>query len=101
MVVPLLAGSGIRVKIIEAMANGRPVIASPIGAEGIEYTEGENILLASTPDQFLEAIRKCIDNPQFAIQLGRNAHLLVMKEHDRRKLITELTHFYHRLVYTP
>ena len=101
MVVPLRAGSGIRVKIIEAMANGRPVIAYHIGAEGIEYTEGENILLASTPHQFLEDIRKCIDNPQFAIQLGRNAHLLVMKEHDRRKLITELTHFYHRLVYTP
>ncbi|HQQ02139.1 MAG TPA: glycosyltransferase family 4 protein [Bacteroidales bacterium] len=98
MVVPLLAGSGIRVKIIEAMANARPIIASPIAAEGIEYTEGENILLASTPDEYLEAIRKCIENPEYAIQLGRNARQLVLKEHDRRKLITELIHFYYSLI---
>jgi polysaccharide biosynthesis protein PslH len=54
-VVPLHAGSGMRVKIVEAWMRGLPVVSTPIGAEGIEVRDGENILLAADAPAFAEA----------------------------------------------
>ncbi|MFH0894442.1 MAG: glycosyltransferase family 4 protein [Bacteroidota bacterium] len=73
MIVPLLSGSGIRVKIIEGMALGKTIISTTIGAEGIHYSNKQNILIADTPDQFLDQIRFCIENPETAKQIGANA----------------------------
>ncbi|MEO8459299.1 MAG: glycosyltransferase [Dokdonella sp.] len=56
-VVPLLAGSGIRMRILEAWARGLPVVATPQAAHGLEITQGRELLLAETPDQMLTAIR--------------------------------------------
>jgi hypothetical protein len=56
-VVPLLSGSGTRVKIIEAWAAGVPVISTTIGAEGLPYTAGEDILIADTGEEFAAADR--------------------------------------------
>lgn len=98
MVVPLLAGSGIRIKIIEAMANGKAVVTTPVGAEGIEYTNGENILVAEGPQDFAHAILRCYSEPELISKLGLNARSLVEKEHNRQKLITELITFYHYLL---
>ncbi|HRD37448.1 MAG TPA: glycosyltransferase family 4 protein, partial [Bacteroidia bacterium] len=47
MLVPLLSGSGLRIKIIEGMAYGKPIVSTAIGAEGIKYTHGKNILIAN------------------------------------------------------
>lgn len=97
MVVPLLSGSGIRIKIIEAMAASRTVISTPIGAEGIECRDGHDILLAETPSEFLEAVRRCVANDVFCSHLGQNARLLVQRRHDRKKLIADLLSFYNEL----
>ena len=56
MVSPVFSGSGIRVKILEAMMMGKAVISTSIGSEGIIYTNGENILLADEPDTFARLI---------------------------------------------
>jgi glycosyltransferase involved in cell wall biosynthesis len=61
MIVPLLSGSGMRVKIIEGMALGRIVITTTVGAEGIECEDGKNILIANSPDQFYDHIKKVIE----------------------------------------
>ncbi|MGC8865320.1 MAG: glycosyltransferase family 4 protein [Bacteroidales bacterium] len=98
MVVPLLAGSGIRIKIIEAMAHGKPVVTTSVGAEGIEYTHGENLLIADTAEEFAEAILRCYSEPGLLKKLSQNARLLVEKEHNRPKLIAELIGFYHQLM---
>jgi glycosyltransferase involved in cell wall biosynthesis len=64
-IAPLLAGSGTRVKIMEAWAAGRPVISSPIGAEGLPIANGENIVLAETPDEWVEEVLKLLlDEPR-------------------------------------
>lgn len=57
-IVPLFAGSGMRVKIIEAMALGRAIISTSVGAESIAYTHGKDILIADNEDGFAEAVIK-------------------------------------------
>ena len=56
MVVPLLSGSGMRVKILEGMALGKVIITTSLGLEGIPASHQENILIADTPEQFIEWI---------------------------------------------
>ena len=56
MVVPVLSGGGIRVRIIEAMAMGIPVVSTSLGAEGIDVTDGSDIMIADDPEIFAEAI---------------------------------------------
>jgi len=94
LVVPLLSGSGIRIKIIEGMACMRPVLTTSIGAEGIEYTDAENVMIADTPDAFIEKAQKLIDSPALCEEIGKAAHHLIMNRYDTKKIIAELTDFY-------
>lgn len=61
MVVPLFIGSGQRVKIIEGFSYGMPTISTSIGAEGLEYVDGENILIADDSERFVEQFEKMQD----------------------------------------
>ena len=95
-VVPLLSGSGIRVKIIEAMSIGKTVITTTVGAQGIDYTDGENILIADTPEQFARQIKRCLDDDAFCSRVGEAAAQLVADQYDRKKLAEELIEFYNK-----
>ncbi len=68
-VVPLHAGGGMRVKILDAWLWGMPVIATPIGAEGIEIRDGENILIADDPAAFAAAVLRVLRDPTTNTQL--------------------------------
>jgi polysaccharide biosynthesis protein PslH len=94
MIVPLFSGSGIRIKIIEGMASGKTVISTTIGAEGIEYKNRENILIADEPCEFFEMISLCVDDPSLCGRIGENAAGLIRDRYDRNVLITKLTGFY-------
>jgi len=72
-VVPLRWGSGMRVKILNAMAMGLPVISTPVGAEGIDVTDGEDILLAEAPEAFAEAVVQILTDPTLGARLGMAA----------------------------
>jgi len=77
VVVPLRAGAGTRVKILEAFVYDRPVVSTAIGAAGLEVTSGENILLANTPEDFAQACIKILETPDLSTQLvegGRKIH---------------------------
>ena len=97
-IAPLLSGSGIRIKIIESMAMGKPVIATSIGAEGIEYTNGKNIMIANTPDDFSKAVKKLYENPVLRRQIGQNAEILIDNEHNTAKIIQRLVSFYRKIL---
>ncbi|MBI5444022.1 MAG: glycosyltransferase [Deltaproteobacteria bacterium] len=71
MVVPLHSGSGIRVKILEAMALGVPVVSTPLGAAGIGARDGEEILLAESPESLAEACADLLSNRDRALAIGR------------------------------
>ena len=95
-VVPLLSGSGIRVKIIEAMSIGKTVITTTVGAQGIDYVDGENILIADTPEQFASQIRRCLNDEDFCSRVGEAAARLVAEQYDEEKLASRLLEFYNK-----
>ena len=98
MIVPLFSGSGIRIKIVEAMTAGKVVIASSIGAEGIQYTHGIDLLIADSKEAFIGAIRLLIENPSIRKSIGENARKLMLSQHDNSQLIERLTRFYMDLI---
>ncbi len=85
MVVPLRAGGGMRVKILNALAQGLPIVSTSLGCEGIAVTHGQNILIADTPHDFAEAVLRLLDSPEFATQLGHNGRRLAEQEYDYRQ----------------
>ncbi len=93
-VVPLLSGSGIRVKIIEAMSVGKAVVTTTVGAQGIDYTDGENLLIANTPEEFARQIKRLLEDKEYCRQVGEAAARLVAAEYDQRHLTERLTTFY-------
>ena len=98
MVVPILAGSGIRVKIIEGMALGKVIITTSIGAEGLEVENGKNILIANTPEEFVAAVEKCVKTPDVCAILGENARNFVSLNHNNELIIKKLIDFYNTIL---
>jgi glycosyltransferase involved in cell wall biosynthesis len=94
MVVPLFSGSGMRIKIIEGMALGKPIITTSIGTEGISTTAGENIMLAETADEFVSSISELIDNREFFDKIGRNAIEYIHEKFDNMAAAAALIEFY-------
>ncbi|MDQ8005705.1 MAG: glycosyltransferase family 4 protein [Pedobacter sp.] len=82
MIVPLLSGSGMRVKIIEGMVMQKCIIATSMAADGIDCKHGRDILIADTPDEFYRAILKCITHPNKWQEIGRNARKTAEKHHE-------------------
>jgi glycosyltransferase involved in cell wall biosynthesis len=81
-VVPLRAGGGSRLKILEAMSLGRPVVSTTVGAEGIHVRHGENILLADDDRSFAGAIVRLLSDDILRRKLVRNARRLVEEQYD-------------------
>ena len=96
-IVPLLSGSGIRIKIIESMAMGKTVITTQIGAEGILYDEDVNVIIAENKAKMAEAIRRINVDPASAVEIGKAARKLVEEVYDNRKLIERLLMFYQQI----
>jgi glycosyltransferase involved in cell wall biosynthesis len=76
-VVPLRVGAGTRLKIIESMALGTPVVSTSKGAEGLEVTHGENILIADDPQEFAQAVVEVSQNPRLRERLSQGGLRLV------------------------
>jgi glycosyltransferase involved in cell wall biosynthesis len=96
-IVPLLSGSGIRIKIIESMAMGKTVITTRVGAEGILYDEEVNLIIAENKAKMVEAIRSINENPEIAVKIGKEARKLIESTYDNRKIITRLLMFYEQI----
>lgn len=97
-VVPLLSGSGIRVKIIEAMSVGKTVITTTVGAQGIDYTDGVNLLIANTPEEFAMQIKRCLEDDDFCRQVGEAAERLITEQYDEGMLADKLLNFYNERI---
>lgn len=76
-VVPLRAGGGTRLKILEAMALGTPVVSTSLGAEGLEATAEQEILIADEPAQFADAVLRLLDDAALRTRLAARARALV------------------------
>jgi polysaccharide biosynthesis protein PslH len=69
-IVPLLAGSGTRVKILEAWAARTPVVSTTLGAEGLEYRDREHLVLADGPESFITAVSELLALPDDRARIG-------------------------------
>jgi glycosyltransferase involved in cell wall biosynthesis len=94
LVVPLHAGSGMRVKILEAFARGIPVVSTTIGAEGIDARPGEHLLIADEPAAFAEAVGRLLREPDAGERLARAARRLVEARYDWRTALRGLDRIY-------
>jgi len=79
-VVPLLSGSGTRLKILEAWAAGLPVVSTTIGAEGLPVTDGQNLLLADGAAAFVEAVTRLLTCSDQRYAIGHAGRSLLDKE---------------------
>ncbi len=81
VIVPLRAGGGTRIKVLEAFAHQRPVISTTLGAEGINVKDGEHFLAADTEEKFADQCLRIMVEPQLRNNLTRNAYKLVKEEY--------------------
>ncbi|SDT61469.1 Glycosyltransferase involved in cell wall bisynthesis [Mucilaginibacter mallensis] len=98
MIVPLLSSGGMRVKIVEGMAMEKCIISTSLGAEGINYTDGANILIANDSDEFFEAMKRCISDEEYCRGIGLNARKLIEQQHDVGVVTGRLVSLYQRLL---
>jgi polysaccharide biosynthesis protein PslH len=85
-IVPLRIGGGTRLKIVEAMAAGVPVVSTPLGAEGLQAEDGRHLLLGQTPDELTEAILRIFTNESLADGLALEGRQLVEQHYDWRNI---------------
>lgn len=97
-VVPLLSGSGMRIKIIEAMALKRAVVSTGLGAAGINYRDQKNIVIANLATGFANAIINLLQNKQAAKAMGENAYNLIADQYNNDILGDQLIQFYNSLI---
>jgi glycosyltransferase involved in cell wall biosynthesis len=98
MVVPLLSGSGIRIKIVEAMALGRVVITTSIGAEGLDVQNGKHLFIANTPEEFVSVINKCVATPDLCSIISENAQHYISVHHNNAVIAQKIIDFYQKII---
>lgn len=97
MLVPLWSGSGLRIKLVEGFAYGKPIITTSIGAEGIPYRQGHNVIIADTANDFAEAIVAVLSDPAYKQQLQQNARILAEEHFNYKTIAANLLSFCKRL----
>jgi sugar transferase (PEP-CTERM/EpsH1 system associated) len=99
-IVPLNVGGGSRLKILEAMAAGVPVVSTTLGAEGLDVLPGENILIADTNEQLVEAIDGVVEDEERRNRLGAAGRALVSSRYDWAMVGNLICEVYQKLLTT-
>ena len=92
---PIRAGGGMRIKILEAMALGKPVVATTLGASGMD---AKDVVIADDPDAFADAVAHLLRDPEAASRLGAAGREHVARVYDSDTLAAGLLSFYEGLV---
>lgn len=96
--IPLLSGSGIKIKIIEALAYGKTVIATSLALEGTGLEAGVHVLQADDKQSFADAISICLHQNELRIKLAEAGSKFVRDEYSIQKIMQQLNHFYKSLL---
>lgn len=96
MVAPILSGSGTRLKVLESFASGLPVISTPLGCEGLEIENGREVLLAESPEDFVEGVLRMADHPEDSTALARRARHLVESRYTWTSIAAEMERAWQR-----
>lgn len=98
LIVPLRSGGGMRVKILEALARGIPIVSTTIGYEGIDLQPGKHLLVADTPQDFAEAVVRLIREPDFGRELARQGRERLLERYDWRAVYPAMEAAYQQAV---
>lgn len=94
LIVPVRAGSGMRVKILDAFSRGLPVVSTTMGVEGIDARSGEHLLVADTPSQLAAAVGRLLRDRALSERLAEAARDLAVRQHDWRTALQPLNDLY-------
>ena len=83
---------------VKAMAMGKAVVTTTLGAQGIDYTDGEHLLIANTPEEFAQQIKRLLDDSDYCRRVGEAAARLVAEEYDVDRLTARLLRFYNERI---
>ncbi|MEA2327141.1 MAG: polysaccharide biosynthesis protein PslH [Thermoanaerobaculia bacterium] len=97
MIAPLFAGGGMRIKVLEAMALAKPIVATTLGAGGLDVEHGRDILIADDAGTFADAVALLLREPQTAARIGSAARETVRSRYDNDVLARGLLRFYESL----
>ncbi|MDX2362866.1 MAG: glycosyltransferase family 4 protein [Crocinitomicaceae bacterium] len=96
LVSPIVSGSGIRIKILEMMAMGIPVVTTKLGALGIDYKQNNCLITAETDDDLIEACNSLIENETMRMEIGNKAIEYIRKNHNIELISTQILEFIER-----
>jgi polysaccharide biosynthesis protein PslH len=94
VVVPLRLGGGTRLKIVEAMAMGKAIVSTPLGAEGIEAIPGRDLLVEEQPEAFVDAVNRLLGDPGLAARIGQSGRSLAVERYSWSGAARALESFY-------
>jgi glycosyltransferase involved in cell wall biosynthesis len=94
VIVPIRSGGGTRIKILEAMAFGRPVVSTSLGAEGLDIVDREHLLIADDAQSFARAFHALQFDPHLSGRLVRAARILVEKNYSATAIRNRLRAIY-------
>src|ERR1044071_9484671 len=97
MVIPVRAGGGMRVRILEAFARAIPVVTTTVGLEGIQAQPGKDVLVEDNPVEFARSVTELLQNKQLQGQLSRNGRKLVEEKYDWQVVLANLDQIYRSL----
>ncbi len=88
--VPLLAGSGTKYKVLEAMACEKPVVTTSIGAEGLKVSNGDNIVIADSAQEMANDVIRLFENPKRRLEIGKKAREFILANHDWKVVLPKI-----------
>lgn len=89
-VCPISDGGGTKLKILDALAMGKPIVAHPIACEGIDVVDGENVLFAETPEEYAHNIGRLIEDNALRDAFSRSARKLILERYSYDVIGSEL-----------
>ncbi len=97
-VCPIQDGGGTKLKVIDALAMGKPLVADPIACEGLDVTNGRDVVLARTPDEYVSQIVALFDDPGRRLAMGEAARALALERYAYPAIGRRLAELYEQLV---
>ena len=95
MIVPLLTGSGMRMKILDAAALSLPLVSTSVGAEGLDFQNGESCLIGDSPEEFASQLQRMLTDEELRESMARKAHDVYLKQYTSSALVEK-----RRLIYS-
>ncbi|MFV4928788.1 glycosyltransferase family 4 protein [Lactobacillus delbrueckii] len=96
--IPIFSGGGVKTKLIEAASYGLPIITTPSGVLGTNFTNEQQVIVTEDPVEFAQGIVAALDNDQHQQDLAKNAHELFVKEYTWSGICQQMSEFFENLV---